>query len=408
MRARSRVLGAPKPGQAVAGVQGCEGKRTAGRAGLRARPIAVGVPPEYPPNTWIKQGRSGQADGSREEDALRGATVVKRARVKRTVVACVFAAVISAVISPGAFAEVEKDCVELKYHKDIVFGLAFSADGKLLASGSDDATVAVWDVSKRRRLASLKKHRSAIFAVAFHPNGTLLAAGDVEGKIVIWNLRNGKPACELKGHAQRITCVAFSPDGRYLLSTSGDGKAKLWFLRTGTAARTFRWKEETHVRAAAFSPDGGVIAIGRAREDEPRWMGVTELWDTATGKLVKELTRDGSVPCSFAFSADGKYVQAGCGNGAAPLWEIESGKFIRWHDGHKREVFAVVISDEALEHKEDEPWPTVKRRSLFSATFSPDCRTFVTGGGDGVVRVWSLPEEFHVMDEDAREEGEEE
>jgi WD40 repeat protein len=364
---------------------------------------------------------------------LRGSTVVKRARMKRTVFACAFAAV----ISPRALAEVEKGCVELKHHKDYVCALAFSADGKLLASGSADATVAVWDAGKQRLLAKLKKHRSDVTAVTFHPQGLFLATGDVEGKIVIWNLRSGKPACELKGHTQRVTCMVFSPDVRHLFSTSGDGTARLWFLRTGTAAKTLRWEEETHVTAAAFSPDGKLIAIGRAREEEPRWMGVTELWDAASGKLVKQLTRDGSVPEGFAFSADGRYVQAACGNGSAPLWEIESGEFTRWHDGHKREVRTVVISpdarhfltgstdgcaklwdlqkgevlkefrtlsEEALEIEEGEPWPTAKLKMLFAVAFSPDCGKFVTGGGDGVVRVWSLPEEFHIMDEDAHKE----
>ncbi len=356
---------------------------------------------------------------------MRGLTVVKHVGMKRTVVACVFAAV----ISPGALAEVETGGVELKCHTDMVWALAFSADGKLLASGSADATVAVWDVRRRRLLARLEKHGREVIAVAFHPNGTLLAAGDVDGKIVIWDLRSGRPACELNGHTKRVTCMAFSPDARHLVSTSNDGKGQLWFLRTGTAARTFRWEEETTVRAAAFSPDGRLIAIGRTRRHGPRSMGVAELWDAGSGKPVKELTRDGSVPYSFAFSADGRYIQAGCSNGSAPLWEIESGKFIRGHDGHKRRVNAVMISpdarhfltgspdgcvklwdfrkgevlrefktlpEEALEQKEGEPWATAKRRQLFSAAFSPDCRTFVTGGGDGVVRVWSLPEEFDV------------
>lgn len=346
--------------------------------------------------------------------------------MKRTAVACVFAAV----ISPGALAEVETGGVELKCHADTVWALAFSPDGKLLASGSADATVAVWDVRRRRLLAKLKKHRSAVHSVAFHPNGTLLAAGHVDGKIIIWNLRSGKPACELNGHTKRVTCMAFSPDARHLVSTSHDGKVQLWFLRTGTAARTFRWEEETIVSSAAFSPDGRLIAIGRTRRLGPRSIGVTELWDAGSGKLVRELTRDGSVSSSFAFSADGRYIQAGGTNGSAPLWEIESGKFVRWHDGHKRRVSAVIISpdgrhfltgspdgcaklwdfrkgevlrefktlpEEALEPKEGEPWATAKRRQLFSAAFSPDCRTFVTGGGDGVVRVWSLPEAFHVM-----------
>ena len=169
-------------------------------------------------------------------------------------------------------------------HADSVNSLAFSPDGKLLASGSDgerlasgsdDNTVKLWDVSTGTCARTLKGHGEDVLAVAFSPDGKTLASGSYYQTVKLWDVPTGKSARTLKGHVSAVQGVAFSPDGKRLASGSHDGTVKLWDVSTGRCAWTHD-ENMTRLYSLAFSPGGKLLAS--ASENN-----TVKLWDVSTG-----------------------------------------------------------------------------------------------------------------------------
>jgi WD40 repeat protein len=116
----------------------------------------------------------------------------------------------------------------LKGHEDLVRTVAFSHDGKTLASAADDRMVRLWDGATGAARASIKGHEKWVFAVAFSSDGTTLASAGDDGTVRLWDAATGEPFAILKGHECSLYALAFSPDGRTLASAGDDGTVRLW------------------------------------------------------------------------------------------------------------------------------------------------------------------------------------
>ena len=145
---------------------------------------------------------------------------------------------------------------------------AFSPDGKLLASGSSnmrlgfidgDSTICLWNVADGKCLHTLKEHHNSIRSLAFSPDGRLLASASVDKTIRIWNPETGECLRTLEKHTNYVNSVAFSPDGKMLVSGSRDGIVYIWNPHNGKCLRALKEHQDS-VNCVVFNPDGKSLA----------------------------------------------------------------------------------------------------------------------------------------------------
>jgi WD40 repeat protein len=197
-----------------------------------------------------------------------------------------------------------KEILTLKGHKGPVYGVAFSPDGKRLATSSADSTIKLWDAATGSELLTLKGHAATVYAVAFSPDGKRLAAcsgnffQNQPGQLKLWDTATGKELMTFKGHTLTVYHVAFSPDGRRIASGSGDNTAKIWDIDTGQPIITLKGHAD-QVWNVAFSPDGQRVAT--ASRDK-----TAKVWDMYVGKEIVTVQGHTNEVYSVAFSPDGR------------------------------------------------------------------------------------------------------
>ena len=295
----------------------------------------------------------------------------------------------------------------LEGHTHLVETVAFSPDGKTLASGSWDYTVRLWDLSvangKQTGRPVILPHETTRLAMAFSPdNSTLVSAGDrsltiwtggpeyerrleckgetyhclsfspdgrtlalgaEDGSVRLWEMPSAREQGALQDHSGTIRSVAFSPDGRHLVSASQKGRVVLWDVSSGLALSTLVEEGPQPVGAVAFSPDGRLIAVGHFVFEDRDVL----LFDANTGDLKNRLVGHRRGIHGLAFSPDGRYLASAGLDHCIKLWDLDK-------------------SSELANLSDEVGW-------VKSIAFSPEGTRIAFCGNDERVRFWDLKDE---------------
>ena len=198
-------------------------------------------------------------------------------------------------------------------HPKEVRSVAFSPDGKMIATASWDHTVKLWQSDSLEEVKTLAEHEAPVQCVAFAPDGERLISGSRDETVRIWDARTGKPIGQPLRHEHWVRSVAVSPDGELLASGGDDNLVRLWDLRTGTQVATLRGHSD-YVKCVAFSPNGRRLVSGG--DDK-----VARVWDVETGREILSLRGHRSYIWSVAFSSDGRRIASGGSGRTVRVWE---------------------------------------------------------------------------------------
>lgn len=245
-----------------------------------------------------------------------------------------------------------KELMVLAGHSGGIWQMAFSPDGKRLAS-NDNYEVKVWDLERRKEFRSFKAP-AFTRSIDFSRDGKRAATGHDDGRVILWDVETGRRAMTLRGHNDWVPGVAFSPEGDRLASASVDMTAKIWDAKTGKVLQTLEG-HEWYLNRVAWGPKGKKVITG---SDDM----TARVWDLETGKSLLTLRGHTDWVVRVAFSPDGKWVATSSGDQTAKIWDARSGEELLTIKAHERRVSCV--------------------------TFSPDGAIFVTACLDGLVKLW--------------------
>ncbi|MDR3646332.1 MAG: WD40 repeat domain-containing protein [Candidatus Babeliales bacterium] len=273
----------------------------------------------------------------------------------------------------------------LEGHKYAVSSVAFSPDGKYLASGSADEALRIWNLENgsyenliesatyshdEKNLAEKTDSDSdsdydynyygydyeiiVVYCVAYSPDGKFIAAGtDDDDQIIIYNLET-KKIKKLKGHTNMVNSIAFSHDGKYLASGSSDKKIRIWDVENGNIKKTVALKNS--VNSIAYSSDDKYLALG----SEDKTIRILHL----ETRKINKLEGHTKFVCSVAYSPDGKYLASGSGDKTIRIWDMKTKTELKKLEGHTNVVLSV--------------------------SYSPDGKYLASGSCDMTIRIWDL------------------
>lgn len=276
-------------------------------------------------------------------------------------------------------------------HGDRINALHFTPDGTALVSGSDDGTIKLWNLSDRSLISTLSSSEWVISAIAISPDGSLLVSGGANGAIEFWDLERGEFIERIWHHKNRISDLSISPDGKALLSSSYDKTIRLWDLRTAELVNTFHGHRD-RIGAMAVSFDWRVMVSG---SDD----GELTFWDLKQAVPLKTIQAHKDAIHSITSSPISWLFASGGDDTCVQVWSLEDEmrKDLKGEETyHDRLVSTLAPTQESREERRSPPVPNHIHRlcilnhvwSVNSLAFSPKGHELVSGSADESIKIW--------------------
>jgi WD40 repeat protein len=289
-------------------------------------------------------------------------------------------------------------------HTKSIASVAFSPDGKTLASGGWDGSIRLWDVATGNETAKAHAQSGGVLCVAFSPDGKRIVFGG--SRVEIWDITMGKTTTAMDGRYAAMS-AAFSPDGKSLaVGTPSAGEVILWDLAARKVAASLTYEgtypdDVDPVCSVVFSPNGKTLAFGHLDNGEMM------LWDVAASKKpAASLGQAGTPILAVAFSPDGRTLVSGGKGGRVKLWDVVTRKCVDDLAGYALDVNAVAFSPDGKtlalggEAKSVRLWNLAQQKevavlkghtdTVTSVAFSPDGTKLASGSMDKTIKLWDV------------------
>ena len=324
------------------------------------------------------------------------------------------------------------ECIKTLETGAVVRSVSYSPDGAYLASSFWNNEIKLWDIATEECVKTFGGHTNSVSSVAYSLDGKYLATGSADG-VKLWNVTTGEHVKKLngqgnvvyspdgkyiasrtskvvnlsevatgecikrfEGHTDTIYSVAYSPDGKYIASGSEDKTIKLWEVATGECIKTLIGHSDD-VKSLCYSPDSAYLASGS--EDE-----TIKIWEISKGSCIKTLTEHTSYVESVSYSPDGKYIVSGSLDDTIKIWEVASGNCVKTLEGHTGPVEYVSYSRNGT-YLASSSWDrTIKLWKVVtgeciktlaghtgwvkSVCYSPDGTYLASGSNDNTIKFW--------------------
>ncbi|MEO6809204.1 MAG: WD40 repeat domain-containing protein, partial [Isosphaeraceae bacterium] len=286
-------------------------------------------------------------------------------------------------------------------HVDEAWSVAFSPDGRWLATGSDDTnetrTLKIWDLANGREVRGWQAHPATVGSLAFSPDGRLLASASLglEDNLRLWDPDTGQLLADLKGHTKKVRSIAISPDGALLLSRSDDGTVRVWDIKRRACLRVLK-ANGLSARGAVFLQGGRGVASTDSNQS-------LYIWNVESGKRSQTIQLKNE-PLVLVASPDEAILAVGDNAGHVDLFDTQSGALLRTIQGPDEELGAVVFYHDgsviavAGANRTIRFWDVVTGQGLLTLAghtaqindlaFSPDGLTLASSDHSGAVRLW--------------------
>ena len=291
-------------------------------------------------------------------------------------------------------------------HNSSVYTVAFSLDDRIIVSGSRDEMIKFWDVETGNLNKTIAAHVDGVYDVRYAPNGEILASYGVDEKINLWNPKTGEFINTLIPKYQPILvgstgieAITFSPDNTTLVSVNTNGTIRVWDLNNLSISKTFE-TIQSEVYAVRFSPDGQTLAINGPPNNE----NTIQIWDISTGNQITTLNGHTDRVASLEFSTDGNSLASYSYDNTLQIWDVKTGTQIQTITGHNNgTIRSIMYSSDgktvaSFTHRGIMQVWDAKTYSLISTTkvdfqsfrcvdYSPDNMTFAFGYNNGKIEI---------------------
>ncbi|MDZ8104668.1 MAG: WD40 repeat domain-containing protein [Nostoc sp. DedQUE12a] len=285
----------------------------------------------------------------------------------------------------------------LRGHEQEVNCLAFSPDGKFIASGSSDSTICLWNIIGNPTAQFLLGHEQEVNCLAFSPDGKFIVSGSIDGILCLWDLQGNLISQPWQAHEEGIIAVAFSSNSDSIVSVGFDGTVCLWDLQANAITQPWRGHKEGII-SVAFSPNGDcIVSVG--------FDGMVCLWDLQGNAITQPWHKHEAKIICVAFSPDSKFIISGSSDSTVRLWDIQGNPIGQPWRGHEGRVNSVAFSpdgkfivsgscDRTIRlwdidgNPITQPWRGHEGQ-VNSLAFSPNSKLIISGG-DKTVRLWEL------------------